>query len=918
MSRTLGRCARSPAAPGVPAEARIAGVTPSASRQAFDGWAKADWKVAAALFAVPAVLLSAAAIAGYPLITGDDVAQNFPLEELSGRIVRSGHFPLWDGFIWSGTPLLGGANAHGLLPITLLFAVLPPLAAWVVGEVVVVALAAVGCQLFLRRTGCATVPAAIGGAWFGLGGFVSSQLVHIDFAAAAAALPWALVALDGIAEREGASRPRHSLLLAASLAWICLAASPDIVIDAALVLVAYTVHLLLGSRRHDRPALSAVTFAGWAGAGVLAGLALGGVQILPVADFLTVSQRASPGYGFISAGSLKPTELLEELVPHLLGGGLLGLRKYVTASRLPLAEVDAYPGVIALGAIGVMTFRALRRSPEAARSRVFLVILLIALVLACGAHTPLEHLVFHLPITGDQRLPARALVCLALSGAVLSGYFLDDLWRREPGQPLLSKGELLAGIVPLVAIVGVVLATAVAGRPAGGAIGTGTARGWSLTGVAPYLAVSGLVALAGCALLLVAGRTWSRDSARRGLRAAAVALALCDLLLFDVNQSSLAPEYAFVLSGHTEAEQELSVMARGGRVLEIDPSITDETGLDKLGVPDLNVIDSLPEAGGYSSLAWGPYASSTGTHTQYAASAAALENGTFDSLGVRVVMALASAMSSSPKATSRGARRAGWEVGRRGGSVRYLGRSVTVRAVTLRLAHSASPAEVALLRRAGTDLRLVGEDGRVLAARGAVTASGSEETVTFPGVRAVGIAVEERLAGTVELAAPILREEGGESLRAAGSLSEALSGPHYVEGPTIAGFASFIDTRAARIVHVTGSQASVQVVSSSALTGSMTVRVRSGRPVELVRAVADVPGWEALVRAGGHTRQLAVKRDGLVQSVMLPAGTTTVTFTYDPPGWSAGLALSLGGLVACGLLAALSLGWRLGTRRRGP
>ena len=62
---------------------------------------------------------SAAAAAGYPLITGDDLTQNYPLEELSGQILRHGHLPLWDAFLWSGTPLLGGTNAHALLPITL-------------------------------------------------------------------------------------------------------------------------------------------------------------------------------------------------------------------------------------------------------------------------------------------------------------------------------------------------------------------------------------------------------------------------------------------------------------------------------------------------------------------------------------------------------------------------------------------------------------------------------------------------------------------------------------------------------------------------------------------------------------------------------------------------------------------------------
>ena len=116
------------------------------------GWTTADWKACGLLAGIPAILLAAAAAAGYPLITGDDLTQNYPLEELSGQILRHGHLPLWDAYLWSGTPLLGGTNAHALLPITLVFAVLPPLAAWVVGAlegaVVVGGLSAVGAGLY--------------------------------------------------------------------------------------------------------------------------------------------------------------------------------------------------------------------------------------------------------------------------------------------------------------------------------------------------------------------------------------------------------------------------------------------------------------------------------------------------------------------------------------------------------------------------------------------------------------------------------------------------------------------------------------------------------------------------------------------------------------------------------------------------
>lgn len=158
-----------------------------------------DVAVMGLFLGIPLLALSVPALAGYPLLTGDDATQNYPLSVLSGEILAHGHLPVYDPYLWSGVPLLAGANAHALLPTTFLFAFLPHLAAWVLAEAITLAAGAIGAFVLLRRNGCRTLAAALGGSWFGLGGFMSSQIVHIDFVSAAAALIWCLVALDGIA-----------------------------------------------------------------------------------------------------------------------------------------------------------------------------------------------------------------------------------------------------------------------------------------------------------------------------------------------------------------------------------------------------------------------------------------------------------------------------------------------------------------------------------------------------------------------------------------------------------------------------------------------------------------------------------------------------------------------------------------------
>jgi len=92
-------------------------------------------------------------------------------------------------------------------------------------------------------------------------------------------------------------------------------------------------------------------------------------------------------------------------------------------------------------------------------------------------------------------------------------------------------------------------------------------------------------------------------------------------------------------------------------------------------------------------------------------------------------------------------------------------------------------------------------------------------------------------------------------------------------------------------------------------------RVMCDRVTTLVRRVQFAPGWTADV--GGITtsvRQSTTGPPGLFQAVSVPPGTTTVRFTYLPPGESAAVPVAV--LAWLGLLASCLVTWRRETRRR--
>ena len=84
------------------------------------------------LIASPVALFAVPALAGVTWLVSDNLTQNFPLRVLVGIDLRHGHAPVWDPYLWSGSPLLSGFNAGAAYPATWLFSVLPGAFAWVV------------------------------------------------------------------------------------------------------------------------------------------------------------------------------------------------------------------------------------------------------------------------------------------------------------------------------------------------------------------------------------------------------------------------------------------------------------------------------------------------------------------------------------------------------------------------------------------------------------------------------------------------------------------------------------------------------------------------------------------------------------------------------------------------------------------
>ena len=129
-----------------------------------------DGRVVAVLLLVPLLAFVVPALCGAPALSGDNLIQNFPLRAFTGELIRQGHLPLWNPYIWSGSPLLGGMNAGSFFPLTFVFVVLPAIGAWVLNMTAVYWVAGLGMYWLLRQYGMRPLAGFLGAAVYAYGG----------------------------------------------------------------------------------------------------------------------------------------------------------------------------------------------------------------------------------------------------------------------------------------------------------------------------------------------------------------------------------------------------------------------------------------------------------------------------------------------------------------------------------------------------------------------------------------------------------------------------------------------------------------------------------------------------------------------------------------------------------------------------
>jgi hypothetical protein len=349
--------------------------------------------------------------------------------------LRQGNLALWNPHILSGCPFLGGFQAALLYPVNWIYLVLPVERAFNVEIVLHVLLTGLGMYAWSWYRGHSPLACLVASVLLMLGApfFFHLYPGHLTPVAVMAWSPWILLATDATASRLSLG---WCLTGAALVAMQFLAGYPQYFF---YTMVAVGLYRLLSFRRQrswfDSLASSAAMYA--------AGLALASAQFLIGWQASGESVRGNRGlpYELAASFSFPPENFLTLLAPNFFGD----MDTLPYWGRCYLWEMSLFMSVT--GALLACAGACFGEPADRRQRAIAVTMVVLLLVLALGAHTPLFTLLYHyVPGFNKFRSNSKFIYPAAIFLCLLAGRGLDQLLRWP------SRSRLLAVVALIIAL----------------------------------------------------------------------------------------------------------------------------------------------------------------------------------------------------------------------------------------------------------------------------------------------------------------------------------------------------------------------------------------------------------------------------------------------------------------------------------
>ena len=394
-------------------------------------------------------------ISGRFIITGDPFYYSYPLRTVAWNMIGSGQLPLWTPLFLSGYPLLAVAQLGIGYPITWFHLFLPGHVAEQIYALAPFVIAPITTFAYLRTIGRSHLSSIFGGLAFAYGGMMCGILANSGMLTNGFAwAPLVLLFVD-----RARTRSFTHCLVWASLTYglAVLGGHGQSYVYVGLLVVAYGLFTSISVGRFQTRSWSA--WITWRPLFVSFGALLfaGGIAAFQLLEVLRVARRSVRSallYEVFSEGSFTLREALLSLgapIYHYIDSGT-----YLT----PLAFVLAVIAIVAVA----------RRWINDDRLWFWLIAAAVAWLLLLGSSTPLNRLLYHVPVVNGFRVPSRHTFEWTLAVSVLAAYGWDLVehyfrQRRESATRTNYKPIAALSLLAVAAIVGVLFWRALAQVP---------------------------------------------------------------------------------------------------------------------------------------------------------------------------------------------------------------------------------------------------------------------------------------------------------------------------------------------------------------------------------------------------------------------------------------------------------------------
>ncbi|NOH12800.1 MAG: YfhO family protein [Chloroflexi bacterium] len=385
------------------------------------------------IFLGPFLLLSPVYLTGRAMFWGTPILQFVPWWDYAWTTLRAGELPLWNPLVGMGAPLLANYQSALIYPPNWVYFILHtlgdvPLMAWGIAPMVALHLAGAGWGMYklVKEMGMNELSGTISGLALGLSGYLVARAHFLSITHAVAWLPWIMLVGYKLATKPS---KQGLLKLTILMAMQLLAGHAQTTWYTFLLAFAWMTFWAWrsGSWQHIVKTWGRFVLAGgWAGL-------LAAIQLIPTAEYLTQSQRASAvDFEFALNYSFWPWRFFTLIAPNFFGSPASG--DYWGAGAY--WEDAVYIGLLPILFAVVALLRRGKGSEKRALGWFLFIITVISFVFALGKNTPIfPWLYTNVPTFDMFQAPARYLIWAVFALSLLAGMGVER-WRRPENRAL--------------------------------------------------------------------------------------------------------------------------------------------------------------------------------------------------------------------------------------------------------------------------------------------------------------------------------------------------------------------------------------------------------------------------------------------------------------------------------------------------